>query len=1798
VKKTITFLSIILFNVIVCAQVPQKMSYQAVIRNSSNVLVPNKQVSMLISILLEKTPVYVEMQTATTNDNGLVSIEIGNGRVMSGSFKSIDWSAGAHYIKTETDPNGGNEFTIIGSSELLSVPYALFAGNGGNGEASSVFDDEHVSANKTWTSDKINAELELKANTLSLAKVATTGSFTDLINKPTTLAGYGITDGKTFLQMSGDATMTPEGVITIADEAINTVKIADGSIENEDLNKSTIPLSGFSVPKANISMGGYKLTNLAIPINFKDAANKKYVDDAILAGSSYEPVLSLDAAQNLSITGGNSVSLADLYQSLSIAGTILSISGPRDSHIDLAGILTGGTPTGGPLVRDASLTGNGLTGNALGIADNGVTSAKLSGVTTSGKTGQVLSSNGTGGFLWTDPATGSGGGITTVNASGGLSSLVNGGIVNIGINDGNLGLNKIAPIGAGTILGNNTSGSESPSAIPMSDLKAMLSLTKADVGLGNVQNVDQTDASNLLSGKIPAGRFGNATIPGTAIIGNGNPNEYLKGDGTWGTPAAGSSKASDVSVIPVAGVAGTNVQTALEGLKTLIDVNKTNLTSKMTGNTAITGATKTKITYDSKGLVTAGADATTADIAPVADKRYVTDAQLTLIGNTSGTNTGNQVASTVPVTTAGTLVASNVQAALEVLNNSIDVNKTDIAAKLTANTTALVGATKTKITYDEKGLVTAGADATTADIAPVADKRYVTDAQLTLIGNTSGTNTGNQIAGTVVVVPTTSLTSTTVQAALEELQGEITTADKGVTTVSITNNAGVSGVVTNPTTTPAIALTLGAITPASVNTGVVTATGLKITTGASNGYVLKSDNTGNASWQAASSSYKGMWSAATNAPSIANGVGSNGDYYVVSVAGTFGGITFTQGGQAVYNGTTSTWESISAVETDPMVKAINGLVKSDGTTITAAIAGTDYLKPNGSAAALTGWPVLNQNTTGNALSATTATTSTNIAGGTAGQLLYQSAPNTTSALAKALLTGDVLTWDVSGLPVWKTPVPAGITSVSVASFNGFSSTSGGTATAPVITLGTSVSGILKGNGTSMAAAVASDFPVLNQSTTGNATTATSITGGAAGLLYQSGPNTTSQILNSTATAGNILSWNGTIPVWQAPAVTGITSITSANGISATPSGSTVSISLGAISPTSVASGPISSSSTITATGLITASSLKITTGAMSGYVLKSDASGNATWNPAGSTYNGMWDASTNTPTLANGVGANGDYYVVSITGSPAALGGLTFTKGGQSVYNGTTNKWESISAVEADPLVKAINGMVKSDGNTIMKAVAGTDYLLPTGNAATSSALQTGRTISITGDVAYTSQPFNGSTNVTGAGTIANNAVTYAKMQAMTANKLLGSGSAGTAVSEITLGTNLSFTGSTLNAASGVSILSALNGITGSIAGSTLNLTLGAITPTSINTPGTVTASGFTGPLSGNATTATTATSFSGSLSGDVSGTQGATVIGANKVGFGKIQAITPYRLLGAGSGTAVSEITLGTNLTLSAAGILDATGGSGGVTAVTANNGTSGSISGSTLTIGLGAITPTSINTPGTVTASGFTGPLTGNATTATTATTATSFTGALAGDVSGTQGATVIGSGKVTYGKMQAITTNKLLGSGQSGTAVSEITLGSGLSFTGSTLNTSIPTYTSTEAANVLTVNAAGTGLAWEAPSGGSVTPGPQTGPLYGTPVRPVTTAGTIGWTSTDVNVILLPGYSGDIVFPSASANKGRIVGINNRSGGIRGISNTTGGDTGIYGDEGWGQLSALVGMVCVISDGTSWRLFSGRP
>ena len=135
-KKLTTFILIVLCAATLFAQAPEKFTYQAVVRNASNSLIANGQVGMRVSILqgsANGSAVYVETQTATTNANGLMTLSIGGGTVQQGTFANIDWANGPFFLKTETDPNGGSNYSVTSTQQLLSVPYALYAKTAENG---------------------------------------------------------------------------------------------------------------------------------------------------------------------------------------------------------------------------------------------------------------------------------------------------------------------------------------------------------------------------------------------------------------------------------------------------------------------------------------------------------------------------------------------------------------------------------------------------------------------------------------------------------------------------------------------------------------------------------------------------------------------------------------------------------------------------------------------------------------------------------------------------------------------------------------------------------------------------------------------------------------------------------------------------------------------------------------------------------------------------------------------------------------------------------------------------------------------------------------------------------------------------------------------------------------------------------------------------------------------------------------------------------------------------------------------------------------------------------------------------------------------------------------------------------------------------------------------------------------------------------------------------------------------------------------------------------------------------------
>ena len=135
--KITTFLGALLISGFLSAQAPQSFTYQSVIRNASNELLASTSVGTRISLVqgsVNGTVVYSETHNAATNNNGLLSLVIGGGTVQTGSFAAINWGNGPYFIKTETDVTGGTNYTLTGTQQLVSVPYALYAERAGTAE--------------------------------------------------------------------------------------------------------------------------------------------------------------------------------------------------------------------------------------------------------------------------------------------------------------------------------------------------------------------------------------------------------------------------------------------------------------------------------------------------------------------------------------------------------------------------------------------------------------------------------------------------------------------------------------------------------------------------------------------------------------------------------------------------------------------------------------------------------------------------------------------------------------------------------------------------------------------------------------------------------------------------------------------------------------------------------------------------------------------------------------------------------------------------------------------------------------------------------------------------------------------------------------------------------------------------------------------------------------------------------------------------------------------------------------------------------------------------------------------------------------------------------------------------------------------------------------------------------------------------------------------------------------------------------------------------------------------------------
>jgi uncharacterized protein (TIGR02145 family) len=184
-KLLFTSFFFLAFSLLSFSQVPQSFSYQAIARNASGNGIANQNIGLRISILQGSptgSSVYTETHTALTDANGVLNLAIGTGAVTTGAFSTINWSQGAFFVQIEMDVTGGTTYVLMGTSQLLSVPYALYAGGvnltkGNQAMDLYIGDDGGVYALKKITVEKPYAlqptVTDIDGNSYSTVKIGT-----------------------------------------------------------------------------------------------------------------------------------------------------------------------------------------------------------------------------------------------------------------------------------------------------------------------------------------------------------------------------------------------------------------------------------------------------------------------------------------------------------------------------------------------------------------------------------------------------------------------------------------------------------------------------------------------------------------------------------------------------------------------------------------------------------------------------------------------------------------------------------------------------------------------------------------------------------------------------------------------------------------------------------------------------------------------------------------------------------------------------------------------------------------------------------------------------------------------------------------------------------------------------------------------------------------------------------------------------------------------------------------------------------------------------------------------------------------------------------------------------------------------------------------------------------------------------------------------------------------------------------------------------------------------------------------
>ena len=603
--KVKAILVFVFFSYLSFSQSPQKFTYQSIIKNSSGYLLKNQDVGLRISVLSNSSngiEVYSEEHFPTSNSNGLVTLIIGEG-LTNDNFSEIQWGDGEYFLKVEVDPEGGNSYIMNQTSQLLSVPYALYAGNSGSklnllGQDFITLQDQTLTINKVDLTDDVNGVLTIANGGTGSSTAPMVGVIT-AVDSPAARAVLGL--GTAATSDSSAFATAAQGALadTALQDATAFATAAQGALADTALQDATA--------FATAAQGALADTALQDATAFATAAQGALADTALQSSNNLSDITNVVAARTalgIDVSGtdnSTNVSLAGSLDYLTLIGQVITM-GQVDYNSDISN-----TPT---LLQLGTTSTTALAGNTTTISSSQssaitANTAKNTNVTTdlsiSGTTGArtIESSDGTDAII---P-------IATTSVSGllspGLFDEIDANTAKTGITSG-----QTSAITANTAKNTNVttdlsiSGTTGARTIESSDgTDAIIPIATTSVsGLLSPGLFDEIDANTAKTG-ITSGQT-SAITANTAK--NTNVTTDLSISGTTGARTIESSDGTD-AIIPIA---TTSVSGLLSpGLFDEIDANtaKTGITSGQSSAITANTAKNTNVTTDLSISGTTGA---------------------------------------------------------------------------------------------------------------------------------------------------------------------------------------------------------------------------------------------------------------------------------------------------------------------------------------------------------------------------------------------------------------------------------------------------------------------------------------------------------------------------------------------------------------------------------------------------------------------------------------------------------------------------------------------------------------------------------------------------------------------------------------------------------------------------------------------------------------------------------------------------------------------------------------------------------------------------------------------------------------------------------------------------------------------------------------------------------------------------------------------------------------------------------------------------------------------------------------